>query len=85
VGVLKEHEAARKIGRSRSWPGSTASARRRFMWPEEHVRRDGVGEAQRLRSLEDENRRLNQQVAGSAWIKEALKANRTKNGWSLPA
>jgi putative transposase len=44
-----------------------------------------VGEAQRLRSLEDENRRLKQLVADLSLDKEALKAIVRKNGWSLPA
>ena len=44
-----------------------------------------VGEAQRLRSLEDENRRLKQPVADLSLDKEALKAIVRKNGRSLPA
>jgi putative transposase len=44
-----------------------------------------VGEAQRLRSLEDENRRLKQLVADLSLDKEVLKAIVRKNGWSLPA
>jgi len=44
-----------------------------------------VGEAQRLKSLEEENRRLKQLVADLSLDKEALKAIVRKNGWSLPA
>jgi len=44
-----------------------------------------VSEAQRLKSLEDENRRLKQLVADLSLDKEALKAVVRKNGWSLPA
>ena len=44
-----------------------------------------VSEAQRLRSLEDENRRLKHLVADLSLDKEALKAIVRKNGWSLPA
>jgi putative transposase len=44
-----------------------------------------VGEAQRLKSLEDENRRLKQLVADLSLDREALKAIVRKNGWSLPA
>jgi len=44
-----------------------------------------VGEAQRLRSLEDENRRLKHLAADLSLDKEALKAIVRKNGWSLPA
>ena len=42
-----------------------------------------VGEAQRLRSLEDENRRLKHLVADLSLDKAALKAILRKNGWSL--
>ncbi len=43
-----------------------------------------MNEAQRLKSLEDENRRLKQLVAELSLDKEALKAIVRKNGWSLP-
>jgi hypothetical protein len=43
-----------------------------------------VSEAQRLKSLEDENRRLKQLVADLSLDKEALKGIVRKNGWSLP-
>jgi putative transposase len=42
-------------------------------------------EAQRLKGLEDENRRLKLLVADLSLDKEALKAIVRKNGWSLPA
>jgi ribosomal protein L13E len=41
-----------------------------------------VAEAQRVRSLEDENLRLKQLVADVSPDKEALKAIVRKNGWS---
>ena len=44
-----------------------------------------VGEAQRLPSLEDENRRLKQLVVDLSLDKEVLKVIVRKNGWSLPA
>ena len=44
-----------------------------------------VGEAQRLKGLEDENRRLKHLVADLSLDKEVLKAIVRKNGWSLPA
>ena len=44
-----------------------------------------VNEAQRLKSLEDENRRLKHLVADLSLDKEVLKAIVRKNGWSLPA
>jgi putative transposase len=44
-----------------------------------------VGEAQRLKGREDENRRLKHFVADLSLDKEVLKAVIRKNGWSLPA
>ena len=44
-----------------------------------------VGEAQRLKGLEDENRRLKHLVADLSLDKEVRKAIVRKNGWSLPA
>ena len=43
-----------------------------------------VSEAQRLKSLEDENRRLKHLVADLSLDKEVLKAIVRKNGWSVP-
>jgi putative transposase len=43
-----------------------------------------VAEAQRLKSLEDENRRLKLLVAELSLHGEALKGVIRKNGWSLP-
>jgi putative transposase len=44
-----------------------------------------VNEAQRLRQLEEENRRLKQLVADLSLDKEILKSVISKNGWSSPA
>ena len=44
-----------------------------------------VNEAQRLRQLEEENRRLKQLVAELSLDKEILKSVISKNGWSSPA
>jgi putative transposase len=44
-----------------------------------------VNEGQRLKGLEDENRRLKHLVADLSLDKEVLKAIVRKNGWSLPA
>lgn len=41
-----------------------------------------VSEAQRLRQLEEENRRLKQLVADLSLDKEVLKAVVQRNGWS---
>jgi len=43
-----------------------------------------MSEAQRLRVLDDENRRLKMLVADLSLDKEMLKAVIRKNGWSLP-
>jgi len=44
-----------------------------------------VNEAQRLRQLEEENRRLKQRVADLSLDKEMLRSVISKNGWSSPA
>jgi putative transposase len=44
-----------------------------------------VSETQRLRQMEDENRRLKQLVADLSLDREVLKGVIRKNGWSLPA
>jgi hypothetical protein len=49
---------------------------------EGQVRRPGVSEAERLRSLEDENSRLKRLVADLSLDKEMLKAVIAKNGLS---
>ena len=43
-----------------------------------------VSEAQRLKAIEDENRRLKLQLAELSLRGEALKAVIPKDGWSLP-
>ena len=54
-----------------------------YKWKSKYGGMD-VSEAQRLKSLEDENRRLKQLVADLSLDKEALKGIVRKNGWSLP-
>ena len=44
-----------------------------------------VSEAQRLRQIEDESRRLKSLVADLSLDREVLKSVIRKNGWSLPA
>ncbi|MGZ3689061.1 MAG: transposase [Bdellovibrionota bacterium] len=64
-----------------SW---TLNANRRiYTWKSKYGGMD-VSEAQRLKSLEDENRRLKQLVADLSLDKEALRGIVRKNGWSLP-
>jgi putative transposase len=68
VGILKERGGTKDRG-----AGSGARCHRGdALRPES--RYSGVGEAQRLKSLEDENRRLKQLVADLSLDKEALKA-----------
>ena len=43
-----------------------------------------VSEAQRLRQMEDENRRLKQLLADLSLDREVLKGVIRKNGWSWP-
>ena len=74
-GGRKTAEVARELG---------VSAATLYAWKSKYGGME-VGEAQRLRSLEDENRRLKQLVADLSLDKEALKAIVRKNGWSLPA
>jgi putative transposase len=82
VGILKEHEAGRKIAElAREYGVSEATL---YGWKSKYGGME-VGEAQRLKGLEDENRRLKQLVADLSLDKEALKAIVRKNGWSLPA
>jgi putative transposase len=54
-----------------------------YTWKSKYGGMD-VSEAQQLKSLEDENRRLKQLVADLSLDKEALKGIVRKNGWSLP-
>jgi putative transposase len=63
VGVLKESEAA---WRRRSCAASMASASRRFIAGRPRYGGLEVSEAQRLRHLEEENRKLKQLVAEQA-------------------
>ena len=81
IGILREHEAGVKtpdICRRHGISDATF-----YKWKA----RDGgleVSEARRLKSLEDENRRLKQLVADLSLDKEALKGIVRKNGWSFP-
>ena len=79
--MLKQHEAGRKVQElAREMGVSEATI---YTWKSKYGGMD-VSEAQRLKSLEDENRRLKQLVADLSLDKEALKGIVRKNGWSLP-
>lgn len=81
IGMLKEHEAGKKMADiAREYGVSEASL---YTWKGKYGGME-VSDAQHLRSLEDENRRLKQLVADLSLDREALKAIVRKNGWSLP-
>ena len=82
IGVLKQHEAGRKVMElAREIGVSEATI---YTWKSKYGGME-VSEAQRLKGLEDENRRLKQLVADLSLDKEALRAIVRKNGWGLPA
>lgn len=80
IGAVKQLEAgrsAKEIARELGVSDQTL-----YNWKAKYSGLD-VNEARRLRTLEDENRRLKQLVADLSLDKEALKTVITKNGWSL--
>jgi len=82
IGILKQHEAGRKVADlAREHSISEATI---YTWKSKYGGLE-VNEAQRLKCLEDENRRLKHLVADLSLDKEVLKAIVRKNGWSLPA
>jgi putative transposase len=82
IGVLKQHEAGRKVTDLAREIGVSEATH--YTWKSKYGGME-VSEAQRLKRLEDENRRLKHLVADLSLDKEVLKAVITKNGWSLPA
>ena len=82
IGVLKQHEAGRKVADlAREIGVSEATI---YTWKSKYGGME-VSDARRLKALEDENRRLKHLVADLSLDKEVLKAVIQKNGWSLPA
>jgi len=82
IGILKQHEAGRKVPElAREIEVSAATI---YTWKSKYGGMD-VSDAQKLKGLEDENRRLKHLVADLSLDKEVLKAVIQKNGWSLPA
>jgi putative transposase len=80
IGVLKQHEAGRKVpDLAREIGVSEATI---YTWKSKYGGMD-VSEAQRLKRLEEENRRLKHLVADLSLDKEALKGIVRKNGWSF--
>jgi putative transposase len=81
IGILKQHEAGVKTAdlcREHGISGATF-----YGWKSKFGGME-VSEAQRLKAMEDENRRLKLLVAELSLHGEALKAVIRKNGWSLP-
>jgi putative transposase len=71
IGLLKEAEAGRKIGDLCREQG--ISEKTFYRWRSKYSGLE-VGDAKRLRQLEDENRRLKQLVAEQQLDNQALKA-----------
>jgi len=81
IGILKQHEAGQKVvDLAREHGVSEATI---YIWKSKYGGME-VSEAQRLRALDEENRRLKTLVADLSLDKEMLKAVVRKNGWSLP-
>jgi len=82
IGILKQHEAGVKTADLCREHGISDATF--YNWKSKYGGME-VSEAQRLRQMEDENRRLKSLVADLSLDREALKAVIRKNGWSLPA
>jgi putative transposase len=81
IGMLKRHEAGRKVvDLAREHGISEATI---YTWKSKFGGLE-VNEAQRLKSLKDENWCLKHLVADVSLAKETLKAIVRKNGWRLP-
>jgi putative transposase len=81
IGILKQHEAGVKTVDLCREHGIGAATF--YAWKSKYGGMD-VAEAQRLKQLEDENRRLKLLVAELSLHGEALKGVIRRNGWSLP-
>lgn len=80
IGAVKQMEAgrsAKEVAREMGVSDQTL-----YNWKSKYGGME-VSEAKRLKSLEEENRRLKEIVADLSLDKEALKAVIRKNGWSL--
>ena len=80
IGAVKQLEAGRSakdVAREMGVSDQTL-----YNWKSKYGGME-VSEAKRLKSLEEENRRLKEIVADLSLDKEALKAVIRKNGWSL--
>jgi len=78
VGILKRHEAGQKVADLAREVGVSEATI--YTWKSKYGGLE-LSEAQRLRQLEEENRRLKHLVADLSLDKEVLKAVIQKNGW----
>ncbi len=81
IGVLTQHEAGMKTADLYREHGISAATF--YGWKAKYGVMD-VSEAQRLKAMEDENRRLKHLVADLSLNQEALKAVIRENGWRAP-
>jgi len=82
MGIFKQHEAGVKTA-DLCWEHGISAATF-YRWKSNFGGMD-VSDAQRLRQMEDEKRRLKSLVADLSLDREVLKSVIRKNGWSLPA
>ena len=80
IGAVKQMEAGRPAKDLARELGVTDQTL--YNWKSKYGGME-VSDAKKLRSLEDENRRLKEMVADLSLDKEALKTVIRKNGWSL--
>src|SRR6266480_7862885 len=82
IGILKQHEAGVKTADLCREHGVSAATF--YAWKSKYGGME-VGEAQRLKQLEDENQRLKHLVADLSLDREALKAviRKTAGAWRL--
>jgi putative transposase len=80
IGAVKQLEAGRGVKDLARELGVTEQTL--YNWKSKYSGME-IPDAKRLRSLEDENRRLKEIVADLSLDREALKAVIRKNGWSL--
>ena len=81
IGILKQGEVGVKTAELCREHGISAATF--YQWKQKFGGMD-VAEAQRLKQLEDENRRLKLLVVELSLHGEVLKGVIRKNGWSLP-
>ena len=81
IGILKQHKAGVKMADLSREHGISQAT---FSNSKSKYSGLDVSEAQRMRQMEEENRRLRQLVADLSLDREALKAVIRKNGRRLP-